>query len=204
MTLIYIFLLVFTMMTTAPVMGQQNKGYEVGDIVKDFALKGVSGETVSLQDFNEANGYIIIFSCNHCPYVKAYESRMIALDEKYKSQGYPVIAINPNNAEAYPADSYQNMKKRAKEKGYTFPYLRDKTQEVARRFGAKRTPHVFLLKKTENGPKVFYEGAIDDNVENPNNVDHNYVEDAIEAIKNNEKPDLAKTKAIGCTIKWKN
>jgi peroxiredoxin len=181
-----------TLLLSLGLSAQENQGYEVGDIASDFELKNVDGNMVSLSDYESAKGFIVIFSCNHCPYVKAYEDRMVALDKKYKGEGYPVIAINSNNAEEYPSDSYENMKKRAEKKGFTFPYLRDKTQEVAKKYGAKRTPHVFLLQKTDKGPKVVYEGAIDDNVENPEDVEQKYVEQAIQALENGQQPEPAR------------
>ena len=124
-------------------------GYEVGDIANDFSLKNIDGKMISLKDYNDAKGYIVVFTCNHCPYAKLYEQRIIDLHNKYASQGYPVIAINPNDPEKQPLDSYENMKKRAKEKEYPFAYLFDETQDIAKSFGASRTPHVYILKKTQ-------------------------------------------------------
>ncbi len=183
---------------------QNNKGYEVGDIAKDFNLKGVSGEKISMKEnFPDANGYIVTFFCNHCPYVQAYEDRIIDLHKDYAPKGYPVIAVNPNDPDIVPEDSYENMKEKAKNKGYPFPYLIDKTQEVAKTYGATRTPHVYLLEKQNNGKlKVAYIGTIDDNIENPDQVKKQYVRNAIKAIEAGEKPEPKHTKAIGCTIKW--
>ena len=133
-----------SMLTMPSVYAQ---GYNVGDAASDFKLKNVDGKFVSLSDYPEAKGFIIIFTCNHCPYAKAYQDRIIQLDKKYKPLGYPVIAISPNDPEIVPEDSYENMVLVAKEKGFTFPYLFDGTQEVYRKYGAKRTPHVYLLEK---------------------------------------------------------
>jgi len=183
---------------------QNIQGYEVGDIATDFNLKGVSGEKISMkEDFPEAEGYIVTFFCNHCPYVQAYEERIMQLHEDFAPTGYPVIAVNPNDPEIVPEDSYKNMKEKAERKGYPFPYVIDRTQQVARTYGAAHTPHVFLLNKKEGGKlKVAYIGTIDDNIENPDKVSQQYVRSAVKALKAGRKPDPAHTKAIGCTIKW--
>jgi len=182
-----------------------NPGYNVGDYAADFKLKNIDGKMVSLADYADAKGFIIVFTCNHCPYAKLYEDRLVALDKTAKKKGYPVIAINPNDAEKYPDDSFDNMKKRAKDKGFTFPYLHDETQEVAKAFGAARTPHVYLLKKEAEGKlKVAYIGAVDDDTENAKKDKVKYVENAIDALEKGEKPNPDFTKAVGCTIKWKS
>lgn len=185
---------------------QTSGGYEVGDQARDFNLKGVSGDKISMnEDYPDAKGFIVIFSCNHCPYVKAYEDRMIQLHKDFAPKGYPVIAINPNDPEKYPEDSYENMKKRAENKNFPFNYVVDPTQEIAKTYGATRTPHVFLLDRKESGNLVVeYTGAIDDNTENPDQVENQYVRDAISALESGEKPERTNTKAIGCTIKWKD
>ncbi len=175
-------------------------GYRVGDIARDFMLKNVDGKRVSLASMKKAKGYVVIFTCNHCPYAIAYEDRIIALHKKYAPQGFPVVAINPNDKDVQPADSYENMQKRAKEKGFPFVYLYDETQEIARAYGAKRTPHVFLLDKER---RVRYIGAIDDNHENPEEVKERYLENAIEALLAGKEVARTETKAIGCTIKWR-
>jgi peroxiredoxin len=180
------------------------QGYKVGDVARDFSLKNVDGKYVSLKDYgNDASGFIITFTCNHCPYSKAYEDRIIALDKKFAGLGYPVIAINPNDPADYPEDSFDNMVQRAKEKNYTFPYLIDETQEIARTYGATRTPHMYVVQKTGKGLEVVYIGAIDDNTQNPEAAKNKYVEAAIEAIIKGQKPAVSFTKAIGCSIKWK-
>jgi peroxiredoxin len=145
----------------------------------------------------------VIFTCNHCPYAVKYEDRIIALDKKYKDKGYPVIAINPNDPEVQPEDSFSNMKKRAAEKGFTFPYLFDESQEIYPQYGATKTPHVFLLEKVASDFIVRYIGAIDDNYKSASAVETYYVEDAVEALMAGEEPSVPSTKAIGCTIKTK-
>lgn len=182
-----------------------NPGYNVGDYAVDFKLKNIDGKMVSLADYTEAKGFVVVFTCNHCPYAKLYEDRLVALDKVSKKKGYPVIAINPNDAEKYPDDSFDEMKKRAKQKGFTFPYLVDETQGVAQAFGASRTPHVFVLQKETDGKlKVVYIGAIDDDTENAKKDKVKYVENAIDALEKGEKPSPNFTKAVGCTIKWKS
>jgi peroxiredoxin len=181
---------------------KENTGYKVGDIATDFKLKGVDGKMTSLSGI-DAKGYIVIFTCNHCPYAIAYEDRIIAIDKKYKAKGYPVIAINPNDPTVQPKDSFDAMKVRAKEKGFTFPYLFDEGQKVYPAYGATKTPHVFLLKKTPKGNEVAYIGAIDDNHEDEAEVKEKFLENAIEAVMQNKKPSPDVTKAIGCTIKVK-
>ena len=179
-------------------------GYKVGDKASDFSLKNVDGKMVSLSDFPDAKGFIVIFTCNHCPFAKAYESRIMDLDKKYSRKGYPVIAINPNDPELVPDDSFDAMKMRASEKGYTFPYLIDASQNVYKMYGATRTPHVFLLNKENGNLVVRYIGTIDDNYQDASAVTQNYVEDAVEALLAGKNPDPDFTKAIGCTIKDKS
>jgi len=179
-------------------------GYKVGDNARDFSLKNIDGSTVSLSSFNKATkGAIVIFTCNHCPVAQAYQDRIIALNNKYQSQGYPVIAINSNDPEAVAADSYENMKIRAKEKGFNFPYLFDQTQEIATAYGATKTPHVFVLQKEGNAFNVKYIGAIDDNKDDETAVKHKYVETAVNELLAGKKVSQNFTKAIGCGIKWK-
>lgn len=178
-------------------------GYSVGDYATDFSLKNIDDNMVSLADFPEANGFIVVFTCNHCPYAVANEDRIIALDAKYKDQGYPVIAINPNDPEVNEEDSFENMKVRAEEKGFTFPYLIDEGQEIYPQYGATKTPHVYLLEKTEEGNRVAYIGAIDDNTNEPENVTEKYLENAVDALIAGEEIAVTETVAIGCSIKTK-
>ena len=179
-------------------------GYQVGDEVKNFTLKNVNGKMVSLSDYKDKEGVIVIFTCNHCPYAKAYETRIMDLDKKYASKGFPVLAINSNDPEQEPEDSYVNMKIRSDNMHYTFPYLFDETQDVAHAFGANRTPHVFLLQNVKGTFKIAYIGAIDDDIDDGSAAQHKYVESAIESLKNGKQPDPNFTKAIGCTIKFKS
>ncbi|MFC4632927.1 thioredoxin family protein [Dokdonia ponticola] len=176
-------------------------GYAIGDIAKDIHLKNVDGTFVSYSDYPNAKGFIVVFTCNTCPFSVANENRIIALDTKYKNVGFPVIAINPNDPEIQPGDSFEAMQKRAKEKGFTFPYLLDEGQKVYPSYGATKTPHVYLLQKTEKGNEVKYIGAIDDNSRNPNAVNVKYLENAVDALLSGNTIEITETKAIGCSIK---
>lgn len=177
------------------------EGYKIGDIATDFKLENIDGSMVSLSDFNEAKGFIVTFTCNTCPYAVAYEDRIEALNKKYASKGYPVIAIMPNNTDVKPGDNMGAMQKRAKEKGFTFPYLIDKGQKIYPQYGATKTPHVYVLQKTKKGNIVKYIGAIDDNFQDANAVKTKYVEDAVNALLSGNEIKVKETKAIGCTIK---
>jgi len=192
-------LLTIFLLASQTLLGQ---GYKIGDKAEDFRLKNTDGNMVSLSDFPDAKGFIVIFTCNHCPYSIAYEDRIIELDKTYKSKGYPVIAINPNDPAVEPADSYENMIKRAAEKQFTFPYLYDDGQKVYPKYGATRTPHVFILAKEGQNLIVKYIGAIDDN-RDPAKVKTPYVKDVVEALLKGKKPPITETKAIGCSIKKK-
>jgi len=177
------------------------QGYEVGDVASDFELPSVSGQNISLADYPQAKGFILVFTCNTCPYAKAYEGRIMDLDKKFASRGFPVIAINPNNPELQPGDSFEAMKKRAEAKGYSFPYLLDKGQKVYPKYGATRTPHVFVLQRSEGSIRVRYIGAIDDNYQDAGAVKTRYVEQAVEALLRGKEVPLQTTRAIGCSIK---
>ncbi|PQJ22900.1 thioredoxin family protein [Tenacibaculum sp. SG-28] len=181
----------------------KTKGYKVGDVATDFSLKNVDGSMVSLADFSDAKGFIVIFTCNMCPYSVANEDRIIALDTKYKSKGYPVIAINPNDPAVVAGDSFAGMQKRAKQKGFTFPYLFDEEQKVYPAYGATKTPHVYVLNKEAGKLIVSYIGAIDDSSRDENNVKERFVEKAVDALIAGEKPAVTYTRAIGCSIKDK-
>jgi peroxiredoxin len=182
---------------------QAGPGYEVGDKATDFKLKNIDGKMISLADYADAKGFIVIFTCNHCPYAVKYEDRIIELNNKYEPKGYPVIAINPNDPEVVPEDSFENMQKRAKTKGFNFPYLLDEGQKVYPEYGATRTPHVYILQKEGNDQFVRYIGAIDDNYGDASAVEKKYVEDAVDALLDGKKVETTTTKAIGCSIKKK-
>lgn len=157
---------VIGMVAGAPI----RNGYDIGDTASDFSLKNVDGKMYSLSGIKDAKGFIVIFDCNTCPYSKAYNERIIALNTKYASQGFPVVAINANDPVSSPGDSFDKMAAAARKKEYNFPYLVDETQEVARTYGATNTPHVFVLKRVNNTLIVSYIGTIDDNARNASYV----------------------------------
>lgn len=198
----YIKSLVLTAFVAVLFVAAKPAGYGVGDTVADFKLKNVDGKMISLADFKSAKGVIVIFDCNTCPYSKAYNDRILALSKKYATT-FPVVAINSNSPEVSPGDSYEEMVKYAKTKGYDFPYLFDETQEVAKNYGATNTPHVYVLKKEGGAFKVAYIGAIDNNTKDAAAADKKYVEEAVDALVTGKAVPTEKTKAIGCTIKWK-
>jgi peroxiredoxin len=181
---------------------QGPKGYAIGDAVEDFKLKNIDGKMLSMADFKDAKGFVLIFTCNHCPFSIAYEDRIIAFDKAYKKKGYSVIAINPNDPkmEAAVEDSYELMQKRAKEKGFSFPYLFDDGQNVFPKFAASKTPDCFIVQKTDAGLKLVYKGAFDD-AKDDKKVTKKYIQDAVEALIAGKTPDPAETKAFGCGIK---
>lgn len=176
-------------------------GYDIGSIATDFKLKNIDDKMVSLSNYKDAKGFIVIFTCNHCPYSVAYEDRIIAIDKKFKKQGYPVIAINPNNPVVNPEDSFDKMKIRAKDKGFTFPYLFDAGQKIYPQYGATKTPHVFLLQKEKGNNVVKYIGAIDDNHKDAAAVKNTFLDNAVTALLAGKEIENKKTVAIGCSIK---
>jgi peroxiredoxin len=191
---------ILTLLTVILMSFTNPTGYQPGDKATDFKLKSVDGKMYSMSDYKDAKGFIVVFTCNHCPFAVKYEDRVIELAKKYKSKGYVLLAINPNDPAAQPDDSFDKMKVRAKEKGFTFPYLFDEGQKIYPQYGATKTPHVFLLDKNLI---VKYIGAIDDNVEDASAVKEHYLEDAIAALENGKEPTIPVTKAIGCSIKVK-
>jgi peroxiredoxin len=182
---------------------EKPSGYAVGDKAEDFSLKNVDGKMVSLANYKKAKGFIVVFTCNHCPYSVAYEQRIMDLDKMFKAKGYPVIAINPNDPAAEPDDSFDKMVELAKKKKYSFPYLFDDGQKVFPKYGATRTPHVFVLSKNNKDLTVEYIGAIDNNTKDASKADKLYVQDAVNALLKGQKPEVTMTKAVGCSIKVK-
>lgn len=195
-------ILTFSLLSAAIVM--LGAGLEPGDNAVDFTLKNVDGTTVSLSDYSDQKGVIVVFTCNPCPFAKAYEQRIIQLHHKYSPEGYPVVAINPNDDQVSPEDTFDKMKARSAERDFPFPYLKDETQEVYQAYGATRTPHIYLLENRNGKFKVAYVGAIDDNAMDASAVTVRYLEDAIGALMAGNAPDPATTKAVGCTIKTRD
>lgn len=174
---------------------------ELMEKAPDFSLKGTDNKTYSLDDFKNAKALVVVFSCNHCPYVKAYEDRMIAVQRDYLDKGVRLVAINSNDAAGYPEDSFENMEKRAKEKGFNFPYLCDQSQETARAYGATHTPHLFVF---DGARKLAYTGKIDDNWQDAKAARQPFLREALDDILAGKAVRTPQTHAIGCTIKWKN
>lgn len=190
------------LMLCAQVVAQ---GYKIGAKVSDFNLRNVDENIISLSSLEGNKGAIIIFTCNHCPFSQIYEQRIIDLDNKYREQGYPVIAINPNDPTIQPEDSFEEMQRIAKDKSYPFPYTIDETQEVAKAYGATRTPHVFVVEKVGKKGKYHlrYIGAIDDNAESGEKAQAHYVQMAVDALLAGKAVEKQEVKAVGCTIKWR-
>ncbi|MBZ0326792.1 MAG: thioredoxin family protein [Altibacter sp.] len=176
-------------------------GYTIGSEAANINLKNVDNTMVSYDNYPDALGFIVIFTCNTCPYAVASEDRIIALDKEFKSKGYPVIAINPNNPEVQPDDTFELMQEKAKAKGFTFPYLYDESQTVHAEYGAVKTPHVYLLQKENKKRIVRYIGAIDDNVRTADLVKERFLANAINELLAGKEVTLKETKAIGCSVK---
>jgi len=175
-------------------------GLPLGSSAIDFELKGVDGKTHSLKSFSDKKALVVVFSCNHCPYVQAYEDRMVRLQKDYEPKGVLLVAINSNDETGYPEDSYPNMIKRAKDRGFNFPYLRDESQEIAKKYGAICTPHVFAFDQQRH---LRYKGRIDDN-RNPDLVKARDLQDALDAMLAGRKHAVQETRPFGCSVKWKH
>jgi len=172
----------------------------IGSKLPYFSLKGIDGNSYSPDSFTSAAGLIIIFSCNHCPYVQAYEERIIEVQKKYKEIGITVIAINSNDDVSYPEDSFENMKLRAGKQNFNFLYLRDKDQSIAKSFDATHTPEIFLF---NNNSELVYHGKIDDNWQEPDKAINHYLMNAVDEMLEGKEISVPETYSIGCTIKWK-
>lgn len=172
----------------------------IGAQAVPFTLLGVDERQHSLADYAEKPIVVVIFSCNHCPYVRAWEDRMIAIQRDYAPKGVQFLVINANDPAKYPEDDFPHMKQRAAEKGFNFPYLYDETQEIARAYGATRTPEVFVF---DSSRTLRYHGAIDDNYENPAAVKHHYLREALDSVLSGAQPPVTQTPPVGCTIKWR-
>ena len=173
----------------------------IGSKIPKFNLTGIDGKTYSLESVKDSKGLIIIFSCNHCPYVQAYEERIKKIQNDYEDKGITVVAINSNDDFNYPDDSFENMKKRAAEQNFNFLYLRDEDQSAARNFDATHTPEIFLF---DEDRKLVYTGKIDDNWQEPDKVVNHYLRNALNEMLEGIEISVPETYSIGCTIKWKN
>ena len=200
--IIHITLVCFALSLHGESLFHQEKGLGPGDKVDDFSLTGIDGNTVSLSDYMNKKGVIIIFTSNSCPFATGYEERMIALHNKYAREGFPVIAINPNDEKQQPGESMEKMIIKSETAGFPFPYLKDDIQ-LCRIFGASRTPEVYLLQKDGETFRVAYTGAIDSQPIRTNGPNTRYLENALSSLLRGETPDPAVIPAVGCTIKNK-
>lgn len=172
----------------------------VGTKAADFELPGTDGKTYSLDFFKDPKGLVVVFSCNHCPYAQAAWPLIIELADRYKSKGIAFVAINPNDEEAYPEDSFEEMKKRVPQWGINIPYLRDKSQEVARAYNAQCTPDIYLF---THDRKLYYRGRVNDNWQDAEKVTERNLEDAIESLLRGDPAPSRQPSSLGCSIKWK-
>lgn len=176
----------------------ESKDLRLGEPCPDFSLPSVDEKHYSLSDFKHTKALLVAFICNHCPYVKAIESRLIALRRAFDEKDLSMVAICSNDSAAYPADSKPELFKRWQEKNYGFPYLIDADQNVAKSFDAVCTPDLFLF----GNEKLFYHGQLDDNWQNESQVKHEYLKDAIKDILLEKAPQKDQKPSIGCSIKW--
>src|SRR5919201_212986 len=172
----------------------------IGTEAPQFDLPGVDGQTRSLDDYADAQALVLIQSCNHCPYVQAWEGRMIVIQREYADRGVRIVAISSNDAEHYPEDSFDEMKARARRRGFNFDYLYDKDQAIARALGSSRTPEVFLFDRDR---RLVYHGAIDDS-RDERAVTQRHLRDALDAVLDGREPPVTETPPVGCTVKWRS
>jgi peroxiredoxin len=173
---------------------------KMGSSAPDFNLPGTDGKNYRLSFFDGKKGFVIIFSCNHCPYVQAYEDRIKEIQSVYSGRGIGLLAINANDSDQYEDDSFENMKKRSMERGFNFPYLRDEEQTTAKAYGTTHTPEIFLFNSEK---KLVFHGKIDDNWKDETKVKSKYLTEAIEELLEGKEISVPETFTIGCTIKWK-
>ena len=182
----------FWMMSFTPIRNEK--------VISDFKLRNVDGKNFSLADYPDAKGFIIVFSCNHCPFAKLYPSRMNDLNAKYRILGVPLLAISSTDTSVYEDDGYEQMVKRSRTEKFNFPYLYDPEQIAAKNFGAKNTPHAFVVWKENEAWVVKYNGAIDDNGAEPERATHHYVADAVDSLLSGKEVYVCVTTSIGCRI----
>lgn len=177
-----------------------SKGIALGTKAPPFRLTGTDDRTYDLDSFRDARALVVVFTCNHCPYAKAYETRFVELVNDYRDRGVALVAINPNDDRSHPEDSFAKMKERAKERGFNFPYLRDDTQEIARAYGAVCTPDIFAFDRER---ALRYAGRVDDSWRDPSGVKKTDLRNALDAILDDRAIDFGVTPAMGCSIKWR-
>lgn len=193
----------FFLLTGISVLAQPVKGYSLGDAVADFKLKNIDGLPISLSNYRDRKGLIVVFTSNHCPFSKVYEERLMMIDRKFAGQGYPVLAVMANDPEAYTEDSFENMQDRARVKNYSYSYAMDEAQLMARAFGATRLPEVYILKQNAGQFILEYKGAVDDNPQDAGSVQRRYIDEAVGSLLADRPVQSPITKPIGCGIKWK-
>jgi len=172
-------------------------------VVDDFRLKNVDGKFVSLRDYSGAKGFIVVFTCNHCPFAKLYPPRLNELNTKYKPLGVPLIAISSTDTITFDDDTYPRMVEKARNEHFNFPYLFDDLQTVAKNFSAQRTPHAFVIWNEQGRWVVKYNGAVDDNGAEPQHVKNHYVADAVDALLAGREVAVKDTRSIGCQIHFR-
>ncbi|MCA9580667.1 MAG: thioredoxin family protein [Myxococcales bacterium] len=177
-----------------------SKGMAVGTAAPPFSLPGVDGRTYDLDSFQDATAFVVVFTCNHCPYAIACEDRLIAIQSDYADRGVRLVAINPNDSTRYPDDGFDAMKVRAKDKGFNFPYLRDESQAVAKAYDAACTPDVFVF---DGDRKLVYNGRIDDNWQEPDKVTQRDLRAVLDAVLEGRPHGLEPIPSMGCSIKWR-
>ena len=176
----------------------------IGSPMPSFGgLPGTDGKVYSSNDFADRKAVVVVFSCNHCPYVQAYENRMIAFQNEYSPKGVQLIAINSNEIVNYPDDNFEEMVRRARARGFNFPYLRDEDQTVAESFGATHTPQFFVFAGEPANRRLHYSGKMDDNYQDPAAVKRQYLREAVDAVLGGKPVPEPETHSIGCTIKWR-
>lgn len=172
---------------------------DIGEAAPDFSLPATDGRNYSLDNFSEARLLVIVFSCNHCPYVIGSEDRMIEFANDYASRGVAFVAINSNAETTYADDSFEHMVARAQEKSFPFVYLHDQSQQVALDYGALRTPHYYVF---DADRKLRYTGRMDDNPRHPGQESTNELRDAVDTLLEGQTPATEKTNPLGCNVKW--
>ncbi len=184
------------------VAGGRKQHLQPGDTIPkaDVEMKNVDGKMLSINDVKGEKGTLVIFACNHCPFVKAWQDRIVDIGNTYSKKGIGVILINSNDPDEYETDDFPHMKKQAKKEGYEFAYVVDATSDVARAFDASRTPEAFLFDADDN---LVYHGAIDDNPHHPDKVKKQYLRNALDALLAGEKIQKKETRSVGCSIKFR-
>jgi peroxiredoxin len=172
---------------------------QIGDSAPNFSLPATDGKTYSLEDFRDTPILVIVFSCNHCPYVVGSEDRMIAFANDYSARGVKLVAVNSNSVGTYVDDSFEHMVERAAQKNFPFVYLRDESQDVALSYGALRTPHYYVF---DADRALRYSGRMDDNPRNPGQESTHELRDAVEDLLAGREVAVPLTNPIGCNVKW--